>query len=259
MLPIGGQLAPEYRGQYHRNKQKEFIQLNNRVVICGRNLEKLKAAKQKFPSIQIIQCDVSDEDSVAALVKEIRQKYSDLNFLINNAGVMRMWNIQKETTNINQQKQEILTNFFGTVQLTQSLIPHLLKQRNSVVLNVSSALAFVPMSAAPIYNATKAALHSYSISIRQQLQNTNIKVAELLPGAIETDMATEMEKSLGIESNSPKMTPEKLAMLAIKGLKNDAKEIRPGMANTLYFIHRVFPSLAEKMISSQSKRMLLKL
>lgn len=156
---------------------KEFIQLNNRVIICGRNLEKLKTAKQE----------------------------------------------------------------------------------NSTMLNVSSALAFVPMSAAPIYNATKAALHSYSTSIRQQLQNTNIKVIELLPAAIVTDMAIEMEKSLGIENNGPKMTPEKLAMLTIRGLKNDVVEIRPGMANTLYFIHRIFPSLAQKMIASQSKKMLLKL
>ncbi len=238
---------------------KEFILLNNRVIICGRNLEKLKNAKQKFPSIEIIQCDVSDENSVETLVQEIQEKYPNLNFLINNAGIMKMWNIQHETTNTQEQKAEILINFFGTVQLTQSLIPHLLKQKNSTILNVSSALAFVPMSATPIYNATKAALHSYSISIRQQLQNTNIKVVELMPAAIETDMAIEMEKSLGIENNSPKMTPKKLAMLTLKGLKNDIFEIRPGMANTLYIVHRMFPSLAEKMIANQSKKMLLRL
>ena len=126
-------------------------------------------------------------------------------------------------------------------------------------MNVSSALAFMPMSVAPVYSATKAALHSYSISIRQQLKNTNIKVVELLPAAIETDMAAEIEKSLGMEISLTKMTPEKLAMLTIKGLKNDTSEIRPGVANTLYFIHRIFPSLAQKMMASQSNRMLLKL
>ncbi len=238
---------------------KEFIQRDNRVIICGRNLEKLKAVKLKSPSIEIIQCDVSNENSVAALVQKIKQRYSDLNILINNAGIMRMWNVQKETTDIQEQKAEILTNFFGTLQLTQSLISHLLEKKSSLVLNVSSALALVPMSAAPVYSATKAALHSYSISIRQQLKNTNIKVVELLPAAIETDMAAEIEKSLGMENSSRKMTPEKLAMLTMNGLKNDTPEIRPGVANTLYFVHRIFPSLAQRMIATQSDGMLLKL
>ena len=238
---------------------KEFIQLNNRVIICGRNLERLKTAKQKFPSIEIIQCDVSDENSVETLVQEIQEKYPDLNFLVNNAGIMKMWNIQRETTNTREQKAEILINFFGTVQLTQSLIPHLLKQKNSAVLNVSSALAFAPMSAAPIYNAMKAAMHSYSISIRQQLQNTSIKIFEVLPAAIETQMATDMEKIIGIENSGPKMSPEKLAELTIKGMKNDTYEMRPGMANTLYHLHRFFPLLAQNMIRKQSEKILPKL
>lgn len=238
---------------------KVFIQLNNRVIICGRNLEKLKTAKQKFPSVEIIQCDVSDENSVETLVREIQENYPDLNFLVNNAGIMKMWNIQHETTNIQEQKAEILINFFGTVQLTQSLIPQLLKQKKSFVLNVSSALAFAPMSAAPIYNAMKAAIHSYSISVRQQLQNTSIKIFEVLPAAIETQMAADMEKIIGIEDSGPKMSPEKLAALIIRGLKNNAYEMRPGMANLLYHLHRFFPLLAQNMIRKQSDKILSKL
>ena len=238
---------------------KKFIQLNNRVIICGRNLEKLKTAKQKYPSIEIIQCDVSDDHSVETLVQEILETHPNLNFLVNNAGIMKMWNIRRETTNIREQKTEILTNFFGTIQLTQSLIPHLLGQKNSAVLNVSSGLAFVPMPAAPIYNATKAAIHSYSISVRQQLQNTPIKIFEVLPAAIETQMATDMEKIIGIENSGPKMSPEKLAELTIKGIKNDTYEIRPGMANMLYHLHRFTPSLAQNMIRKQSEKILLKL
>jgi uncharacterized oxidoreductase len=238
---------------------KQFLKNNNTVIIAGRNIEKLKHAKKSHPELEIIQCDVSGHDSVKALVLEIQQKYSDLNFLINNAGIMRMWNIQKEATNIKEQRTEILTNFFGTVQLTQSLIPHLLKKKNGVILTVSSALAYVPMAAAPIYNATKAALHSYSISIRQQLKGTNIKIFELLPGAIETEMSHNMEKAVGIEDRSPKMSSEKLAILTLKGLKNDTYEIRPGMANTLYIMNRIFPALAQKLLQKQSKKMLIKL
>ncbi len=238
---------------------KEFLQLNNKVIICGRNADRLQAAKKKLPSLEAIQCDVANEDSVLALLEKIHQKHPDLNFLINNAGVMKLWNVQKETTSTREQKEEVLINLFGTIQLTQLLIPSLLRQKKSFILNVSSALGEVPMPVAPIYSSTKAALHTYSIAIRQQLQNTNISVFELLPAAIATDMAREIEKNIGMTSSNPKMTPEKLEILTIRGLKNDTPEIRPGIANVLHVIHRFFPSLAQKMISSQSKKMLLKL
>lgn len=237
---------------------KEFLKHNSKIIISGRDIERLKNAKKQFPALEIIQCDISNEDSVTALVQEVRQKYSGLNFLINNAGMMRMWNIQKAITNIKEQKEEILTNVFGTIQLTQSLIPHLSKQKNSAILNVSSALAFAPMSAMPVYNATKAALHSYSISIREQLQNTNIKVFELLPAGIDTEMTRHVEKSLGIDMGT-KMAPDKLAILTLKGLKNETYEIRPGMANTLYMMNRFFPSLVKKMFAKESKKILIKL
>lgn len=188
----------------------ELLKHNNKIIICGRNFEKLKQAKKTFPALEIIQTDISDEDSVNSLVEEVQKKHPALNFLINNAGVMKMWSIQKQNASIHEQKNEILTNVFGTVQVTQSLVPHLLNQSNSTILNVSSALAFVPMSAAPIYNATKAALHSYSISIRQQLRGTSIKVFEVLPAAIETQMAIDMEKITGLKDGGPRMSPEKL-------------------------------------------------
>jgi uncharacterized oxidoreductase len=237
----------------------EFLKHNNKVIITGRNAEKLSTAKKKLPSLEVIQSDISNEDSVQRLVEEVKHNHPGLNFLVNNAGIMRLWNIQREGTSIEEQKKEILINLFGTVQLTQSFIPHLLKQKASVVLNVSSGLAFVPMPVAPIYNATKAALHSYSISIRQQLKNTGIKVIELMPAAIETDMAKEIAKNIGGESDGPKMSPEKLAALTLKALKNDSYEIRPGMANALYLINRFFPGIAERMIQKQSNKILRKL
>lgn len=237
---------------------KELLKHGNKIIISGRDFERLENAKNNSPALEIIQCDISNEDSVKALVKEIKQKYFGFNFLINNAGMMRMWNIQKETTKIKEQKEEILTNIFGTIQLTQSLIPQLSRQKNSIILNVSSALAFAPMSAMPVYNATKAALHSYSISIREQLQNTSIKVFELLPAGIDTEMTRHVEKTLGIDMGS-KMSPDKLAMLTLKGLKNDTYEIRPGMANTLYMMNRFFPSLVKKMFAKESKKILIKL
>ena len=237
---------------------KELLKHNNKIIISGRDIEKLKSAKKIFPELEIIQCDISNEDSVKALVQEIKQKYSSLNFLINNAGIMRMWNIQKETTDITEQKAEILTNVFGTIQLTQSLIPHLSKQKNSFILTVSSAVAYAPMSVMPVYCATKAALHSYSISIREQLQNTNIKVFELLPAGVDTEMAHEVERNLGIDMG-PKMAPDKLAILTLKGLANDTYEMRPGMANMLYKMNRFFPSLVKKMFAKESKKILTKL
>jgi uncharacterized oxidoreductase len=237
----------------------ELLKFNNRIIICGRDINRLTLAKNRFPDLEIVQCDISKEENVSELIRKIEVEYPGLNFLINNAGVMRMWRIQAESIAINEQKEEILTNLFGTIQLTQSLLPQLSKQSHSAILNVSSALAFVPMSAAPIYNATKAAIHSYSISVRHQLQNSSIKIFEVLPAAIETQMATDMEKIIGIENNGPKMSSEKLARLILKGLKNNTYEIRPGMANMLYHLHRFFPSLAKGMLERQSKKILRKL
>jgi len=238
---------------------KELLALNNTIIICGRNVETLEKAKKETPDLTIIPCDISAEDSVQLLVQEIRQKYPAFNILVNNAGLMKFWNIQKNDIDIVEQKKEILTNVFGTIQLTQSFVPHLLKQRNSAIVNISSALAFVPMPAAPIYNATKAAIHSYSIATREQLRNTTLKVFEALPGAVETQMAKNMEKIVGIENSGPKMTPEKLAQLIVKGLRYDTLEIRPGMANILYYVHRFLPALAQTMITKQSDNILKRL
>jgi len=233
--------------------------VNNRVLICGRNIERLQQVKNKFPKIEIIQCDISNEESVIKLIDEIELKYASLNFLINNAGVMNFWNLTKEISNPTELNNEIQTNLIGTIGLTQGLLPHLLKQENGIILNVSSALAFVPMSAAPIYSATKAALHSYSISLRQQLENTNTKVFELLPAAIDTEMAINMKKGIGMQNQGKDMSPEKLAELTITALRKDRLEIRPGMANMLYKINQILPSVARKMISIQSKKILNKI
>jgi len=237
----------------------ELLNYNNKIIIAGRNIEKLQLAQTNHPKLEILQVDISDEASVKKLTYEVLEKYPDLNFLINNAGVINLWNIKTKKVSISGQKAELLTNVFGTIQLTQSLIPFLLNKKNATILNVSSALAFVPMASAPVYSATKAALHSYTISLRQQLQGTNVSVFEVLPAAINTDMAKHIEKSAGIEASGQGMLPEKLAVLIVSGLKKNNFEIRPGMANILYHLHRFFPTLAQKMLAKQAQKMLANL
>lgn len=235
------------------------LSLHNKVIICGRDQDKLKQVKAELPDIDIVPCDISNPESVRQLIHTISTNNPALNFLINNAGIMRFWNFSGENFKMDDLQPEIQINLIGSIYLTQSLLPQLQSQRTACMLNVSSALAYVPMSAAPIYSATKAALHSYSISLRQQLGNTRVKVFELLPAAIETQMAIDMEKKFGIENSGPKMSPEKLAKLIIKGVQNDTAEIRPGMANVLYHMNRFFPSLAQRMIRNQAKKILRKL
>lgn len=229
---------------------KELLNHGNKIIISGRNLEKLKWAKRQFPELEIIQCDISSEDSVTALVNEVEQKYPDLNGLINNAGIMGSWDIQKNDADIQGQKDEILTNIWGTIQLTQSLIRQLSNQKNSFILTVSSALAYAPFSAFPVYCATKAALHSYTISIREQLQNTSIKVFELLAPLVETEMVAHIKMSM------PKMTTDQLATLTLNGLKKDNYEIRPGMANMLYLMSRFLPFVIKKSLAKESNKVL---
>src|SRR6185437_4766554 len=236
----------------------ELLNYNNKIIIAGRNIEKLQLAQTNHPKLEILQVDISDEASVKKLTYEVLEKYPDLNFLINNAGVINLWKIKTKKVSISGQKAELLTNVFGTIQLTQSLIPFLLNKKNATILNVSSALAFVPMASAPIYSATKAALHSYTISLRQQLHGTNVKIFEVLPAAVNTDMSSHIEKKAGIKDGGQGMPPEKLSILILKGLKKDNFEIRPGMSNMLYYLNRVFPALVEGMLEKQSKKMLIK-
>jgi uncharacterized oxidoreductase len=166
---------------------ERFLALNNDVIICGRRPEALDEIKRKFPKIKTIVADVGNENDRIALVERATKEFPKLNVLINNAGIQRKVDLtQRESWR--DCYQEIAINIEGPIHLSMLFAPHLLRQADPAILNVSSGLAFVPLASVPIYSATKAAIHSFTMSLRYQLRNTTVKVVEIIPPAVRTNL-----------------------------------------------------------------------
>jgi uncharacterized oxidoreductase len=226
----------------------------NTIIICGRSIEKLKQAKEKIPELITYQCDVSDDQSINSLVETIIEKHSSLNVLINNAGVMHLHDVVNDSLPIRNQKAEVMTNFYGVVALCNKLIPLLKTKEQSAILNITSGLAYMPFMASPVYAATKAAVHSYSQSIRQALKKTSIDVFEVLPPMVDTQMSKDLEMP-----GMKKMSSETLAKIIIKAMSKDQFEIRPGMSAMMINMYKYFPWLINTMMMKMSPKILLNL
>ena len=146
---------------------------------------------------------------------------NDINVLINNAGIQQRINLSKLQESWSYYQKEIATNLEAPIHLVTLFIPHLEKQKDAVIANVSSGLAFTPMAAAPVYCATKAAIHSFTMSLRYQLLESGIKVIEIAPPAVSTDLG-----GPGLHVGMP--SPEEFAEGVFKGLENGDQEIGYG-------------------------------
>ncbi len=165
-----------------------FLRDGNRVVICGRRKENLLEAQRKFPQIQIKVCDVAEADERQALYDWITSYYPGMNILVNNAGIQRMVDFTKGTADLSNGEDEIRINFSAPVLLTAMFIPQLMKLEEAAIMNISSGLGFVPLTIVPVYCATKAAMHSFTWSLRHQLRKTSVKVFEVIPPTVDTNL-----------------------------------------------------------------------
>lgn len=171
---------------------EEFSRLGNRVIVAARSARRLEVAAQK--GFERLAVDMSDPHGIEALARAAVEKFPDLNVVIHNAGVMKNENLR--TTNTSALALEtIATNLSGPILLTNALLPHLLKQAEAAIMTVSSGLAFVPLAMTPTYSATKAAIHSYTQSLRYQLRDTRIAVIELVPPYVQTELMGERQAS----------------------------------------------------------------
>jgi len=230
---------------------QQLIAMDNTVIICGRNTNRLEQAKNNTPKLHTIITDVSNESSIDSLFTEICQDFPKLDILINNAGVMHIHDVANNSLSLAHQQQEIQTNFFGVVALCHTFIPLLKRQDNAAIINVTSGLAYMPFMAAPVYTATKAAIHSYSLSIRQSLEGSSVSVIEALPPMIDTDMTDGLEMD-GIA----KMSPKKLATVIIKKVAAGKQEIRPGASAMMIAMYKIFPWLINSIMKKMAPKML---
>lgn len=160
----------------------------NTVVIAGRRASALAEVTTANPGMQSIVLDVGDVDAIAAFGARVANDWPTLNVVIHNAGIMIAEDIVSGSWDSAIAEDIVTTNLLGPIRLTAALLPHLRAQPAASVLTVSSGLAFVPLAATPTYNATKAAIHSWSQSLRHQLAGTNVDVIEIVPPAVATDL-----------------------------------------------------------------------
>ena len=159
----------------------------NQVIISGRRKGHLAEVTKANPGMQSLELNVEDPASIAAVAKKLIAEYPKLNVLINNAGIMQMDNAAgaiDEAVLVST----VTTNLLGPIRMTSALIEHLKKQPAATVINVSSGLAFVPLAITAVYSATKAAIHSYTQSMRYRLKGSSVRVLELIPPWVQTDL-----------------------------------------------------------------------
>ncbi len=162
----------------------QFIKEGNTVIICGRRESLLQEVTAKFPSVIPKQCDLSDPEERKALCAWISKDYPALNILVNNAGIQQWMDVSDEHFYDRAQK-EISINIEAPIHLTSLFLT--LPSLNTII-NVTSGLSFVPLTKVPVYSATKAFFHSFTLSLRHQLKGRNIEVIELIPPALNTDL-----------------------------------------------------------------------
>jgi len=220
----------------------KFLELGNEVIVTGRRQAVLDQVKAKHSKLHTIQSDVADPAQIAALAARVKSDFPKLDVLMNNAGISLYRNLKAPAADLAGLMAEMNINVGGVLRMTSAFIDTL-KANKGTIINVSSGLAFVPLPCIPIYCATKAAIHSYTQSLRFQLEETGVEVIEVMPPAVKTDMTADLPEGDGFNL----ITTDELVKQSFASLKAGALEIRPGQSKQLAFMRRLadrLPGLA---------------
>ena len=191
----------------------------NKVIIAGRRKSVLAETVQAHPGMESIELDVTDPSSVARVSRELVRKHPLLNVLINNAGIMKVDDVGK-VVDEELLTSTLTTNLAAPIRLTGALLEQFRSQPSATVINVSSVLGFVPLAWSAVYSSTKAALHSYSLSLRYKLKGTSVRVLELVPPWVQTDLLGEENR------NDPRAMPlDEFTAETLRLLATDLEEI----------------------------------
>jgi len=226
---------------------KQLTALNNRVIVTGRDQERLDTALAGLNNVTGIQFDVSKAGDVDSLVKRISSEFTQLNVVINNAGRAIYYNLgDANQDSFANAEDEMLTNYLSIIRINEKLLPILKQQPEAAIVNVSSVVAYVPGITLPTYAASKAALHSYTTSLRLSLEATKVKVFELMPPLVDTEFSKEIGGHNGIK-------PSVVADEFIAALAKDEFEIRVGDTAKIYELFRKSPDDALNLLNADRK------
>jgi uncharacterized oxidoreductase len=207
------------------------------VIIAGRSRDRLEAVAGLHPGMEVEVVDVAEAGQVVALADRIAARWPALDTVINNAGIQTLFDF-REPVDPDKIAREIDVNLKGLILVANAMLPVLRRQQQARLVNVGSGLGYVPLVAAPVYSATKAAVHSFTISLRRQLAGSPVQVIELIPPVVETDLHRgQTRKPLRA------MKLDAFVQAATAGLESGRPEIRVGLANVLARGSRVAPGL----------------
>jgi uncharacterized oxidoreductase len=212
-----------------RGFAESFHALGNQVIIAGRREQQLQETVAANTGMQFLILDQASPESIRSFAEKVIQQYPELNVLINNAGIQRMESLRAGA--VDDGELTLTTNLLGPIRLTAALLPTLIAQPKAAIINVTSALAFLPQVMVPTYCATKAAMHSYTQSLRFQLKKSSVQVIEVVPPMVQTALQ-------GSRGNSPHAMPLTEFIAETMGLLKDsaqATEIVVARAKLLRF------------------------
>jgi len=217
---------------------RQLTEIGAQVIVTGRNSAALNETKRRFPSVHTFQSDISKPDNIRQLYNDVTAMFPELNILINNAGEMRLIDMQETSMQLEDLTREIDINLSGIIRTTHKFLPHLIKKQSAAIVNVSSAIAFMAYSTAPVYSASKAGVHAFTMALRLQLKDTGVKVLELIPPGVKTNL----QNNWALQPNPGQMMDvDKLVKIAIRGIQNDNSEIKPTLVRLIKFVSRIMP------------------
>jgi uncharacterized oxidoreductase len=221
---------------------KSLVQKGNNVIICGKSVEKLNAARNAEPRLITYQCNLSDSQQCNDLALKIKQNHPELNILINNAAIVNRIDFINEDTAMELAENEYQTNLIAPIRLIKLLYKTLSANDSSAIINITTGLIYAPRVIYPFYNSSKSALHSFTQTLRIRLKNEKTKVFEVMFPAVDTPWH---------QGNPPKIAigVEKAVAGMLIGLEKDKPEIRVGGAKILYLISRIAPGFALKKVN----------
>jgi short-subunit dehydrogenase involved in D-alanine esterification of teichoic acids len=221
---------------------RQLYEFDNKLIVTSSNQDNLEKLKVNFPNISTLICDLRDILSVRKFVDTCLNEYSDINIVINNAGIQNNYIWTEEKNGFEKIENEIQINFASPMQIIYGLLPILTTKQSSAIINVSSGLAFAPKKSAPIYCATKSAIHNGTKSLRYQLEKTSVKVFEIIPPLVDTPMTEGRGKG--------KISTIQLVDEFINNFKKDKFESNIGKTKLLRYLQRISPILADNILKN---------
>jgi uncharacterized oxidoreductase len=213
---------------------------SNTVIIGGRDQDKLERASTEVPALHTTHLDITDEASTQAALADVEARFGGLSMLVNNAGVAHPYRFGDHPGVAEHVTDEVTTNLLGTLRVTRLALPLLQRQPAAAIVTLSSVLAYAAAPNLPVYAATKAALHSFSRSLRAQLRDTTIRVFDVLPPLVDTHLAAPLPGA--------KLAPEAVAHAVLDAIAADRYELNVGRARLVARLSRLAPALADRAV-----------